>query len=254
MNKQEQEMHYRSTIQAGLAAAALCLGASAHALTLTPGGALSGVSVTGTTSIYDVFGHAGNTGGDYGPDAPAVQIDFAAGASNVFTFSATGLVSCCSDSPNISPDGGSSSTTIVGINGLSSIAGNANLPLVGVFTSDVDPYGSAAPAALNFDAHNPTSLSPQLNQVFYIGDGLSGYGNSAGTPLTFTAPTGATRLYLGVIDAYSFSGTSGYYNDNKGAYTVGVNLSAVPEPQTSSLVLAGAALALVGGLRLRTRQ
>ena len=246
-------MHHRS-IQTGLAAVALCLGASAHALTLTPGGSLSGVTVTGTTSIYDVFGHAGNTGGDYGPDAPAVQIDFAAGASNVFTFSATGLVSCCSDSPNISPDGGSSWTNIVGINGLSSIAGNANLPLVGVFTSDTDPYGSAAPATLNFDAHNPTSLAPVLNQVFYIGDGLSGYGNSAGTPLTFTAPTGATRLYLGVIDAYSFGGTTGYYNDNKGAYTVGVNLSAVPEPQTSSLVLAGAALVLVCGSALRTRR
>jgi hypothetical protein len=162
---------------------------------------------------------------------------------NVFTFSATGLVSCCGDAPNISPDGGASSMNITGANGLSSLSGNGNIPLVGVFTTNTDPFGSVAPSALSFDKNAPTSLSPLLDQVFYIGDGLSGYNNPAGTSLSFTAPSNATRLYLGVIDAFFFNNTTGFYNDNLGSFTVNVNLTSVtpgvPEPSTWAMLLLG---------------
>ena len=115
---------------------------------------------------------------------------------------------------------------------------------MGVFTTNVDPSGTASPATLTFDASNPTSLSPLVNQVFYIGDGLSGYTNAAGAPLTFTAPGSATRLYLGVIDAFGFGGQTGYYNDNLGAFSVDITLQStapVPEPSDLALMLAGLA-------------
>jgi hypothetical protein len=243
-------------VSSGVFVAASVLSIAVQAGSISSGQTINNVTVTGTTSIYDVFGHAGDPGGDYGPDAPAVLTTFAAGAGNVFTFTATGLVSCCSDTPNIPPDGGGSSMNVVGANGLSSLIGNQHIPLVGVFTTNVDPSGGTPPATLTFDASNPTSLSPLLNQVFYIGDGLSGYMNAAGAPLTFTAPAAATRLYLGVIDAFGFGGTTGYYNDNLGAFNVNITLSgvttAVPEPADLALMVAG--LAFLGPVcRRRTR-
>jgi hypothetical protein len=80
-----------------------------------------------------------------------------------------------------------------------------------------------------------------LNQVFYIGDGRSGYGNALGSTLTFTAPSDATRLYIGAIDAYSFNGTTGYYNDNLGSWLVSLThmSSALPEPSSWIMMLLG---------------
>jgi len=239
----------------GLFIAASALSIGVQAAPISPGQTITGVTVSGQTSIYDVFGHPGDPGGDYGPDLPAVLTTSAAGAGNVFTFKATGLVSCCSDTPNIPPDGGGGPMNITGANGLSGLIGSQHIPLVGVFTTNVDPSGSSPPATLTFDASNPTSLSPLLNQVFYVGDGLSGYMNAAGAPLTFTAPGSATRLYLGVIDAFSFGGVTGYYNDNLGAFTVNITLqSTAPVPEPSELALMVAGLAFVSAVcRRRTR-
>ena len=201
------------------------------------------INVAGTASIYGVFGHPGNTGGDNGPNAgPAIlSATFAAGSGNVFTFSATGLINCCSGQPSDGPDGGGNSMNIAGNNGLSSLSGNANVPLVGVFLSNTDPFGSAGPAALSFVAASPSSFSPLLNQVFYIGDGHDGYNNPGGALLTFTAPSTATQLYLGVIDANGFNNFSGYYSDNTGSFTVDVNTvtSGVPEPSTWAMMILG---------------
>lgn len=237
MKKQQQ--HILQAAVLGLAATGLST-AGATSLSLGSGGTLSSISIAGSTSIYDVFGHAGDSGGDYGPDTPATEITFNPGAGNVFTFSASGLINCCSGTPNEPADGGSGSSNITGANGLSSISGNSINPLVGVFTTDTDPFGSTAPAALNYDATAPTSLAPALDQVFYIGDGKSGDNDASGTPLTFTAPANATRLYLGIIDAYSFGGVTGYYHDNTGSFSVDATLTpAVPEPQTWSLMALG---------------
>jgi hypothetical protein len=230
--------------------AVLALSSAASATAIAPGGSINNIVVPGTTAVYQIFGHAGNPGGDYGPATDAALLTFSAGSNNVFTFAVSGLVSCCSDSPNISPDGGNSVMNIAGANGLSGLIGNGNIPLVGVFTTDTDPSGSGAPATLTFDKNNPTSIAPLLDQVFYIGDGMSGYNNASGTTLTFTAPTGATRLYLGVIDAFGFGGTTGYYNDNQGQFTADVSLLAVPAPP--ALWLFGSALGLLGLRRKRT--
>ena len=225
--------------------AAACLAAFAGAAQASPiakGGTLSGVVVAGHDSIYQVFGHPGNSGGDYGPAADAVLTTFAAGPGNVFTFSATGWVSCCSDAPNIPPDGGGAPMSVGGENGLSSLVGNSNIPLVGVFTTDTDPSGSPAPAALTFDANSSSSPSPLLNQVFFIGDGKAGFDNAGGATLTFTAPAGATRLYLGAIDAYGFNGETGFYADNNGQWSVDIHLlGSAPEPQSWAMMILGMA-------------
>lgn len=230
----------RLTLMAAVCAGAL-LSTSAFADPLPAGSAVV-YTVPGTSSIYQVNGRPGNTGGDYGPSTNAIQSTFAAGAGNVFTFSATGLVSCCSNSPDIPPDGAiGNNMNVTGANGLSSLIGNAAIPLVGVFMNETDPFGSAAPATLTFDANNPAGLSPLLNQVFYIGDGRAGYNNSLGALLTYTAPTSATRLYVGAIDAYGFNGVTGYYADNQGSWSVRIThlVSGVPEPSTWLTMLIG---------------
>lgn len=214
-----------------LACAALSVAATnAHAVT-----------VQGTASIYQVFGHPGNPGGGGASTDAVLAGSFAAGSNSLFTFSVTGLIGCCG-SANSTADGGGGGMNIVGANGLSNLSGNSTVPLVGVFVA-ADPFGAAAPAPLDFDVSSLTTLfSPLLNQVFYIGDGLTGNNNSLGAVQTFAAPSGATALYIGVIDANGFGGNSGFYADNPGSLdvTVGVStVSGVPEPSTWAMMLLG---------------
>ena len=72
---------------------------------------------------------------------------------------------------------------------------------------------------------------------------------AVGTGGTFVAPAGATAFYLGFADAFAFQGTSGYYADNVGQFTA--SISAVPEPATWLLLIAGFGMA---GASLRARR
>jgi hypothetical protein len=108
--------------------------------------------------------------------------------------------------------------------------------LMGVFLDDAVPSG-AAPPILDFDtpaSRDFTSLSPLLNQVFFIGDGF----NSAMVQQTFNVPGGATRLFLGPMDAF------GWYN-NTGEFEVIV----IPEPSSLIGALIGAAAAALARSR-----
>ena len=137
---------------------------------------------------------------------------------------------------------------------INNIAGFYRMPvntLLGVFLGPGLPTSNPAPGeVLNFrdigvarfgtqvGTHFAT-LSPELEQIFFIGDGLTGTGS--GSVQTFIAPAGATRLYLGVADGYGWA-------NNSGAFDVCVNCgsvpefsagSAVPEPSTWAMLLLG---------------
>ena len=129
---------------------------------------------------------------------------------------------------------------IASYGGISGFRADVNTPLVGVFLSGNSPV-APAPATLDFRSVglglNFTSLSPQLGQVFFIGDGKT----SGNLDQIFNAPAGATRLFLGFADAPFSVGAPGAFDDNRGS--LAVTVTAVPEP-------AGLALVLTGGLAL----
>lgn len=116
--------------------------------------------------------------------------------------------------------------------------------LVGVFLDDSVP-SAGAPTTLDFSSAaliNFNSLSPGLRQVFFIGDGV----NASSIRQEFIAPAGATRVFLGITDAFGFGGAPGAFDDNDGSYQIRVGINEdprnpitnqVPEPATWALLL-----------------
>ncbi len=185
--------------------------------------------VPGNANIYGA-GHStppAPDGGGAGILPPSFALD---GSVSVVTFSnITGNISIEGGESNNAEGGSSFDTTNItcsgGISGLN--APKAGF-LVGVFTSDVEPE-SPAPATLDFTTGNGTNfttLSPALNQTFFIGAGVT----SNGTAQQFNVPEGATHLYLGIADADGLNGPPGFYADNSGYFTVTANLSVPVTP------------------------
>ncbi len=121
--------------------------------------------------------------------------------------------------PTSSSDSGTAGTTgdtafiaaQAPVNGINTTYAPLNA-MMGIFLDDNAPNTTAMAPTLDFSTaaeRNFTTLSPQLKQVFYIGDGL----NSAGNLQTFVAPPGATRLFVGTMDM------EGWWWDNGGALT-----------------------------------
>jgi hypothetical protein len=82
-----------------------------------------------------------------------------------------------------------------------------------------------------------------LDQLFFIGDGLTGTGT--GMVQQFVVPSGATALYFAAADSLgSSSGNPGTINVESS------DLSAVPEPSTLGMLGAG----LAGALTLARRK
>lgn len=161
--------------------------------------------------------------GDNAPTHSPVQVGLSLVPGQTLNFSATGAVNHNPPHslPPASPDGG----VLVswGSNyGISAISNAPLTSLLGVFLDNTQPDLTAAPAALDFSSIglNFSSLAPQLKQVFFIGDGLTGTGT--GAVQNFIVPTGATRLFLAPFDSTT--------NNNSGSFTVTVQ--AVPEPST----------------------
>ena len=136
------------------------------------------------------------------------------------TFQVTGQVSDNGGGNYYGADGYvASGTTMNPYGGLSGIQHTSRLFIAGVFLTDQEPVG-ASPPAIDISSGDFTELSPLLNQVFFIGDGLTGMGS--GRIQKFYAPGGATRLALGFTDGSNVTGLPGDYADNVGSLRVTV--------------------------------
>ncbi len=118
-----------------------------------------------------------------------------------------------------------------GENGISDVTAPLG-SLIGVYMDNSQPDPGATPGAFDFRVTGLdfSTLSPVLNQAFFIGDGLT----PTGDVQRFIVPVGATRLYLGTMDGFGWTG-------NNGALGATV-LAAVPEPDGFALLLCGLAL------------
>lgn len=197
------------------------------------------VVVDAKANIYGA-GHASAPapgGGSAGILPPSIS--FAAGSALNFTIaSISGTVSL---SPRSSSNGNGTptygSTDIEPYNGISGIINKGRSGfLVGVFLNNIEPIGPT-PSKISFNAPDDFSeISPLLRQTFLIGDGIN---DTSGQIQKFVVPSGATRLFLGFADAYSYHGLPGQYQDNSGSLSVDVQISSVPEPASLGLMIIG---------------
>lgn len=188
--------------------------------------------------------------GDHAPGQSPVLAMSGLTGGQVLTFSATGGATYSSyylSPPSPTPDGdpgfyidmSAYQDPNVPIAGTGSVPINA---LVGVFLGDTLPAVAARPSARD-DGTTFLAVAPQIAQIFWIGDGLTGTGT--GTVQQFTVPTGATRLFLGTVDTYE-------WNNDAGSITVTITplAAAVPEPGSWAMMVAGFGLV---GAAMRTR-
>jgi hypothetical protein len=215
-----------------------CLGIVALVFVVSTTASADTLIVDAQANIFGA-GHSAVPGDGVMPPGAALP----SGTNRVLTFSS--IVGRWSPSNSLSSDCGpdgthfsvfAAGTDVYSSDGISGvIRTDAEMFLVGAFLSDLEPQ-SPGPARLDFSpaaiGTEFLTLTPQLNQVFFIGDGLTG--TDSGTVQRFSIPNSATHLYLGVADAYYMQGMPGYYGDNYG--TLATTFSVVPEPSTFALL------------------
>ncbi len=132
--------------------------------------------------------------------------------------------------------------------------------VAGVFLDDNEPV-DPPPASLSFSDGAFTEISPDLRQIFFMGDGLTDTGT--GDPQTIHVPDGATRLFMGFMDSWDGTGLPGGYSDNTGSVSVTITfaptgvgnapvlhqLHAVPNPFSENVGIT-IAPAVTGAFRL----
>jgi hypothetical protein len=215
------------------------------ALVTSPCGSFATTIVPGTSDpwLAGMPNGTPGTGGDSAPaESPVLVSGLPLAPGSLLQFAATGMVRIDPTFPFFGPDGDLASFQPNSArNGIAGVKAPTDA-LLGVFLDNTQPNLSAAPAGLDF---SPTgniaggvdylSISPALKQMFYIGDGLT----SGSMHQSIIVPTGATRLYLGVMDS------SQWFNN-------GGQFSVVPEP--SAFISGIAGLSAFAGLLVRRRR
>ena len=194
------------------------------------------LTVDATMDIYRAGGYNDGSNGI----APVV-FSFPARALSTMTFpSVGGAWTCQNGYPDYGADGETSgycvtAGTPTNFNSIGPLSGYHLTDFVGalagVFLEDSLP--ASAPAALRFYVSNNSeggiqtnflTLSPEIGQVFFIGDGLTATGS--GVIQTFYVPPTAKHLYLGYVDNCMAPGNTvpGCYTDNVGSLNVTARL------------------------------
>ena len=201
------------------------------------GDTITGVAVGGKADPYLAGQPDGISccAGDSSPGESPVLAPLTLITGDFLTFSASGSASHVkTTNPNQTPDGiiGNANTmpSFQGIN----IQGADQVFLDGLAGVFVGPGIPSGPLPAQLSGTSFSSISPGLDQIFFIGDGLTGTGT--GDTQEFFVPTGATRLFLGIVD-------DGGFFDNSGLITVDITqnalTAAVPEPSTWAMMILG---------------
>ena len=189
------------------------------------------IVVPGTADLWLAGMPDGSTASsdDVAPDeSPILVTGISITSGSAFTFSATGTVSRGEPLPFYGPLGEPNISDHWA--GAENGVANITAPLcsfIGVFLGPDMPNLNPAPDALDFStpsSQDYLTLSPKLQQPFYIGNGLA----SLVALHQVMAPPGATRLFIGTMDEYEWSNNEGSFN---------VNIQVVPEPGVASLIL-----------------
>lgn len=232
-----------STTASVAALVATLVVSASHADTLT-------IQVSARANIFG-SGHSGaeatpEFGGPTGATAPPfVPVS---GLRELRIASVTGSVSFGGSSGPFFPDGiPALSEDFLPVNGVSGFVQGPAYGLYGVFNDGIEPTGPA-PQSLDLSDTLFATISPAINQVFFIGDGRG----ANGILQTFFVPSAATKLFLGLADGTGPNneqfGEGGFfrpgaYGNNSGFYTATVAGTAIPEPSGGVLILCASALA-----------
>jgi len=192
-------------------------------------------------------GSLDNVGTPEPPDKAPDQSPIFAGSvsgGTMLTWSAAGVVGHPGDPAG--PDGAAGAVTTRNIganNGMSDLKCPIDA-LIGVFLGPGQPNLNPAPGMLDFStaaSRDFLTLTPGLQQVFFMGDGLT----SGSLTQTIIAPAGATRFYIGTMDGYGWA-------NNVGDFRVNIEtINGVPDSTPyCSLTLVGLVLASVAHRRM----
>jgi hypothetical protein len=175
-------------------------------------------------------------GGDSAPNqSPLLVTGLNINQASYLSFSATGSASY-NNSDYYGPDGG---LYLGGFfsrgseNGISGLRVTVSA-LIGVFLDSQLPTTTPAPNDLNFEVltRDFSTLSPELKQVFFIGDGMT----NSSVIQKFYVPNGATRLFLGTADGFGWFNNDGGFSTDITSYSQ----AAIPEPTSMAIFGLGA--------------
>ena len=201
---------WTSILGAAIFAASAVFGQAPKSDTLT-------VNVPATSNPYLAGLPSGTKArvGDSAPQQSPVLVQRALSHAVAVTFTAVGAIQHTPECPPdcYGPNGAELARHRDGAeHGISDVIAPMDA-LMGVFLGDERPDRSKTPRTLDYRAirRDINGFSPQLKQVFFIGDGRT----SSGALRRYLVPAKATRLYLAVMDGYE-------WNNNSGSFTVTV--------------------------------